>query len=98
MKSLRGFEVTHLHEEKVQLFLDAVHAIDASIEWGWNTVIKGHEDDPDEFQGFGYTTLSPEELNQVATSLGVELAYVDEPLDAEMIQSLGLLEYIEAAE
>ncbi|WP_448596898.1 hypothetical protein [Thermoleptolyngbya sp.] len=97
MKSLRGFEVTHLYEEKVQSFFDSVNAIDTSIEWGWNTVIKGHEDDPDEFQGFGYTTLSPEELNQVATSLGVELVYVDEPLDAETVQSLGLWEYVEAA-
>lgn len=98
MKSLREFEVTHLYEEKVQSFLDSVNAIDTSIEWGWNTVVKGHEDDPDEFQGFGYTTFSPEELTQFADLLGLELAYVSEPLDAETVRSLGLWEYVEEAE
>ncbi|KAM3116316.1 hypothetical protein [Phormidesmis sp. 146-33] len=98
MKSLRGFEVTSPCEEKVQSFLESIDAIDISIEWGWNTVIIGHEDDPDEFQGFGYTTLSSEELSQFANLLNVELIYVDEPLEAETVQSLGLLKYIEEAE
>lgn len=92
MKSLRGFEVTSPSEEKVKLFLERVDAVDTSIEWGWNTVVIGQEDDPDEFQGFGYTILSPEELNQAATLLDVNLAHIDEPLDNETARTLGLLE------
>lgn len=94
MKSLREFEVTSFHEERVEAFLESVDAVDTSIEWGWNTVIVGREDEPDEFQGFGYTTFSPEELSQFADFLGVELVYVDEPLDSEMVQSLELWQYI----
>jgi hypothetical protein len=98
MKCLREFEVTSYHEEKVEAFLESVNAVDTSIEWGWNTVIVGREDEPDEFQGFGYTTLSPEEIRQFANLLGVELAYVDEPLEAETAKSLGLWKYIEEVE
>ncbi|KAM3091278.1 hypothetical protein ACKFKG_26200 [Phormidesmis sp. 146-35] len=92
MESLRGFEVTSPSEEKVQLFLERIDAVDTSIEWGWNTAVIGHEDDPDEFQGFGYTSRSPEELNQVATLLDVNLVYIDEPLEAETARILGLQE------
>jgi hypothetical protein len=95
MKSLRGFEITSPYEEKVQSFLESIDAVDTSIEWGWNTAIIGQEDAPDEFQGFGYTILAPEELHQFSNLLGVELVYVDEPLQAETVQSLGLWQYIE---
>lgn len=94
MKSLREFEVASLYQTKVEAFLKAVDAIDTVIEWGWNTVVVGHEDDPDEFQGFGYSTRSPEELRQYAKQIEVELVHVDEPLPPEMVQSLGLWHFI----
>ena len=97
MKNLRGFEVSSPDEEKVQSFLKSIDAVDTAIESGWNTVIMGQEDDPDEFQGFGYTTLSPEELNRFSHLLGVELVYVDEPLTTETARSLGLWQYVEEA-
>ena len=95
MKSLRGFEIANASEQRVQTFLDKINAVEPSIESGWNTTIIGHEDDPDEFQGFGYTTLTPEELNQYANDLNVELVFVDEPLTPETVQSLGFCKFIE---
>jgi hypothetical protein len=95
MKSLRGFEVTSLYEARVEAFLKAVDAVDTAIDWGWNTVVVGHENDPDEFRGFGYSTRSPEELRQCTDQIEVELAYVDEPLPSETVRSLGLWQAIE---
>jgi len=98
MESFREFEVASFHEERVEAFLESVNAVDTSIEWGWNTVIIGREDEPDEFQGFGYTTLPLEEIKQFADFLGVELVYVNVPLEAEEAKSLELWKYIEEAD
>lgn len=90
MTRLRQIQVNGLCEIEVWSFLDALNALEPAIESGWNTTLIGHEYDPDEFQGFGYTNLPKKRLNRLAYLLNVKMVCIGEPLNDETRATLGL--------
>jgi len=90
--NLRQFQVNGSCEKEVQVFLDTVKAIQPTVEWGWNTLEPGCENNPQEVQGFGYTNLPLKHLNRLADFLELQLVYVSENLQPETVRALQLIE------
>lgn len=72
-----SFEIQHKSEAVVESFFQLVQAKNISLEWGWNTVVIGHEDDQNLYQGFGQCYLPKEQLFDLAQAKGIELLHAE---------------------
>lgn len=85
MSNFVFFQIEGDVEAFLSHFFRAVRAIDTRLEWGWNRAVIGHEDDTPLCMGFGFTTWTATELQDLAQRKGVNLVYIEENVDSANI-------------